>query len=164
MSFTLVEDLQRPKPNLEEFKTVTVRVLNYITDVINEEVEYQNYLICASTIAGNRKRIRPFNKRLFIRSVEEFSNEFSDFEDVMTKLQNGIRTFEDDEFYKIDRVIYTIQQSIGIGLDLLADPNSSRKHVGTRFEELIRALLGAIGISLQKIVLSIPYDTDEGQK
>lgn len=57
-----------------------------------------------------------------------------------------------------------MQQLIGIGLDLLVSPNSARKHVGNRFEEMIRVLLRSIGICLKKVVLSIAYETDEGQK
>jgi len=64
----------------------------------------------------------------------------------------------------IDRTIYTIQQSAGIGLDLLVNPNSARKHVGNRFEELIKVVFFEIGVANRKIVLQIPYDSDEGIK
>jgi hypothetical protein len=64
----------------------------------------------------------------------------------------------------IDQTLYTIQQSIGAGLDLLVNPNSARKHVGNRFEELIKCVFSEIGISNKKTVLQIPYETDEGQK
>lgn len=64
----------------------------------------------------------------------------------------------------IDRTIYTIQQSIGAGLDLLVNENSARKHVGNRFEELIRLIFSEAGISNQKLILQIPYETGEGLK
>ena len=44
------------------------------------------------------------------------------------------------------------------------NPNSARKHVGNRFEELIRLVFDGIGISNKKIVLQIPYETEEGIK
>jgi hypothetical protein len=51
-----------------------------------------------------------------------------------------------------------------VGFDLLGDPNSSRKHVGNRFEELLRSIVSELGISNKKIVFKIPYDTEEGEK
>lgn len=59
---------------------------------------------------------------------------------------------------------YIIQQSIGVGFDLLANPNSARKHVGNRFEELIKAFFTEMGIANKKTVLQIPYKTAEGIK
>ncbi len=56
----------------------------------------------------------------------------------------------------IDSVLYTIQQSIGAGFDLLMGSNSSRKHVGNRFEELVKVVFDEIGISNKKTVLQIP--------
>ena len=68
-----------------------------------------------------------------------------------------------DDFEIRFRNLGTIQQSIGIGLDLMMEPNSARKHVGNRFEELIRVLLSTMNIPNKKIVLSIPYETAEGK-
>jgi hypothetical protein len=61
-------------------------------------------------------------------------------------------------------VLYTIQQSIGAGFDLLMDPNSDRKHVGNRFEELVKAVFTAIGVPNKKVVIEIPYATEDGDK
>lgn len=161
---SLAEDLQVLKSHLKEFKNIAERVLNYIPAVIDEETEYQGYLICSSTTAGTRKRIRPVKKDLFIRNATNFNNEFDKFDQILEDLRTGVRDFTNDKFTIVDRVIYTIQQSIGIGLDLLVDPNSARKHVGNRFEELIRTLLRAMNTSIKKVVLNIPYKTKEGQK
>lgn len=161
---TLTEDLQISKSNLDEFKNTAIRVLEYIPAIIDEETEYHDYLICSSTIAGTRKRIRPFRKKLFIRSASVLNEEFKKYIEIIENLKKGNRDFGRTQFDIIDRTIYTIQQSIGIGLDLLVDPNSARKHVGNRFEELIRTLLGEMDIALKKVTLSIPYDTEEGQK
>jgi hypothetical protein len=160
----LSEDLQTRKSQLDEFKSVTERVLNYMSDVINEEIDYLDYLICSSITAGTRKTVRPFNKNLFIREPKLFENEYREFERTIEKLINGERTFGKEKYMNIDRVVYTIQQAIGIGLDLVVEPNSSRKHVGNRFEELIRTFLKSLQIPIKKVVLSIPYDTDEGEK
>lgn len=83
---------------------------------------------------------------------------------LIEKLQVRNSNWNDSEKELIDSVLYTIQQSIGAGFDLLANPNSARKHVGNRFEELIKALFTEMGISNKKIILQIPYETDEGEK
>jgi len=57
-----------------------------------------------------------------------------------------------------------MQQSIGIGFDLLASPNNSRKQAGTRFEELLKCILFASGISNKKNTLKIPCETKKGKE
>jgi hypothetical protein len=161
---SLAEDLQIPKTELNQFSDITRRILEYLPNVINEEVVYNNYNLCSSNIAGTRKQIRPFNHNLFLREPNNFSASYDNFLTIINELRNGNRNFEEESFEIVDKTIYTIQQAIGIGLDLLVESNSARKHVGNRFEELIRVLLSAMDISLKKIVINIPYETDEGEK
>lgn len=161
---SLVEDLQISKKDLSEFKDTTQRVLEHLPNVINEETVYNNYSLCSSNVAGTRKQIRPFNSSLFIRETNDFENIFNDFLDVLQKLKKDEKQFTKKDFVITDRVIYTIQQALGIGLDLFVESNSARKHVGNRFEELIRVLLSSMNISLKKIVINIPYASDEGEK
>ena len=161
---SLSEDLQKTKSNIQQFYNITARVLNYIPDVLDEETEFNGYQICSSNIAGTRKSIRPFRNDLFIRNVNMFNDKYDSFERIINRLKNEERKFNKDEYYLVDSVVYTIQQTMGIGLDLMVQANSARKHVGNRFEELIRTLLRALEISMKKVVLSIPYETDEGNK
>jgi len=57
-----------------------------------------------------------------------------------------------------------MQQSIGVGMDFLCNPNSSRKHVGNRFEELIRIIVTQLGVKNDKVVFKIPYPSEDGEK
>ncbi len=161
---SLSEDLQQPKNSLEEFRSITERILAYIPEMVDQTIEDKEYLICSSTTSGRRKTIRPFKKTLFIMDANEFNGQYHAFSTIIKSLKNKVRSFEKRDFEIVDKIIYTIQQSIGIGLDLLAEPNSARKHVGNRFEELIRALFTAMNIPIRKVILSIPYETEEGQK
>lgn len=161
---SLSEDLQKTKNDIQQFRDITTRILNYIPDVLNEETEFSGYQICSSNIAGTRKSVRPFRNDLFIRSVAGFNDNFHDFERILNRLRNEERVFNLTEYHLVDSVVYTIQQALGIGLDLMVQSNSARKHVGNRFEELIRTLLSALEVSMKKVVLSIPYETDEGNK
>ena len=161
---SLSEDLQKTKSDIQQFRDITTRVLNYIPDVLNEESEFNGYQICSSNIAGTRKSVRPFRNDLFIRNASIFNDNYNKFDLILTRLKNEERKFNAEEYRLVDSVIYTIQQATGIGLDLMVQSNSARKHVGNRFEELIRTLLSTLEISMKKVVLSIPYETDEGNK
>jgi len=161
---SLAEDLKIQKKSLTEFKDITERILEYLPNVINEEKEYRNYKLCSSNIAGTRKQIRPFNNDMFLREAKDFADKYEVFLIILENLGNDKRSFNEEDYQIVDKIIYTIQQALGIGLDLFVESNSARKHVGNRFEELIRVLLFAINISLKKIVINIPYETDEGEK
>ncbi len=93
---TLAEDLQISKSNLDEFRNTAIRVLEYIPAVIDEETDYQGYLICSSTTAGTRKRTRPFRKNLFVRSASVFDEEFKKFTEILEGLKKGNRGFKKD--------------------------------------------------------------------
>ncbi len=162
---SLINDLQEKKNLFAEFENLTIRILEYLPNVLSEQVKMKNgYNIHFSQSAGTIKFIRPINQRLFIYSPELFKTKLTDFKELVEKLKDKQEYWTDLEKELIDSVLYTIQQSIGAGFDLLANPNSARKHVGNRFEELIRAFFTEIGIANKRTVLQIPYKTDEGEK
>lgn len=101
---------------------------------------------------------------MFIDNSEEFAVLFKNLKQTLNKISNNEKDYSDEEKLNIDKTIYTIQQSVGAGLDMLVNPNSSRKHVGNRFEELIKIIFTEIDIANKKLVLQIPYETDEGSK
>jgi len=162
---SLIDDLQEKKNSLVEFENIAVRVLEYLPNVLSEKpIEKNGYNIHFSHSAGTTKYIRPINRRLFIYSAEEFKNRLNDFRNVIEKLKTKHEDWSEREKELIDSVLYTIQQSIGAGFDLLANPNSARKHVGNRFEELIKVIFTEIGIANKRTVLKIPYQTEKGEK
>lgn len=160
----LDKDLQKPKKTLKEFRDIAVRILKYLPSVISEKKEKGDYLILSSIIAGTTKYVRPINTNLFIFKPSEFSKSFKNLQEIIQNIKTNKK--DNNEFNEelIDKTLYTIQQSIGAGLDLLVNPNSARKHIGNRFEELIKILFTELGISNKKVVLQIPYETDEGAK
>lgn len=160
----LDKDLQEQKNSLHEFKKITIRVLEYLPNVLSGSEEKSGYKIHSSQIAGVSKYIRPINQKLFVYDPGDFSKRFNDFMKLFRKLETRNENWDDSEKYLIDSVLYTIQQSIGAGFDLLVDPNSARKHVGNRFEELIKSVFTEMDIANDKTVLQIPYITDEGEK
>jgi hypothetical protein len=161
---SLDKDLQSNKSSLEDFFNISKRVRAYLPNVLSGSVDKNGYTIYVSEVAGSKKYLRPINKSLYIQDDELFEQLYNTFLQTISKIKFQELHFDESEKKNINSVLYTIQQSIGAGLDLMVDPNSARKHVGNRFEELIRAVFTAIGISNKRIVLRIPYDTDEGEK
>lgn len=156
---SLAEDLQTKKINITEFRDITRRVLEYMQAVITDENEYKGYRLCRSESAGTKKFIRPINIELFINSYQDFLLQYRRYIEIIDRLKNGYRDFSADDLHVVDNVTYTMMQSIGIGLDLLTNPNSARKHIGNRFEEFIKLLFSELAITNKKIVLKIPYES-----
>ncbi|MFI5138077.1 MAG: hypothetical protein ACHQIM_09630 [Sphingobacteriales bacterium] len=161
---SLEKDLQQKKLSISDFESVAGRVLSYLPNVLSGFEEKGGYKLFYSNSAGTKKFVRPINQELFIMDGLEFSKKMEAFKCVLNKIKNKGKDYSDSEKFLIDSVLYTIQQAIGAGFDLLVDPNSARKHVGNRFEELIKVVFTAIGIPNKKVVIKIPYDTENGKK
>jgi hypothetical protein len=162
---SLINDLQEKKSSLIEFENLALRILEYLPNVLSEKlVEKNGYNIYFSESAGTIKFVRPINQRLFIDSPNTFRKKQERFREAVEKMKtrNGSWSLEEKEL--IDSYLYTIQQAIGAGFDLLANPNSARKHVGNRFEELVKVIFTEIGVANKRTILQIPYQTDEGEK
>lgn len=157
-------DLQEKKHDLSEFVTLTISILNYLPAVLTSYKDKGDYRIHLNEQAGVRKFIRPINTKFFLSNPDTFETKYSLFTALLERIKDGDRNFTNEELLTIDQTLYTIQQSIGAGLDLLVNPNSARKHVGNRFEELMKCVFTKIGIANKKTVLQIPYETDEGTK
>lgn len=159
----LPKDLQTPKRSLDEFSEVTKRVLGHLPDIVSEKVTTRDYVILSSVMAGTSKFARPINNNLFIFDIQKFNSKYKDFLSAINKIKSK-KTITKEEYNTIDSVVYTIQQSIGVGMDFLCNPNSSRKHVGNRFEELIRLIITQLGVKNDKVVFKIPYPSEDGEK
>ncbi|MEQ9427051.1 MAG: hypothetical protein RJQ09_21695 [Cyclobacteriaceae bacterium] len=160
----LDKDLQLPKKTLIEFVELSIKVLKYLPNVLSSYESKGNYRIYLSSQAGLNKYIRPINIKLFISDPDELTEKYELLRATLNKRKKSKNEFSFQEKLLINSVIYTLQQSVGAGLDLLVNPNSARKHVGNRFEELIASIFTEVGIANKKLVLQIPYETDEGQK
>lgn len=159
----LATDLQIKKTSLDEFITLAKRVLEYSPNVLSGKKEKGNYYIYSSDIGNTKKFVRPINKLLFIPSSAGIDATAIKFREVIEKIKADTAISKEEEFI-IDSFLYTLIQSVGMGLDLLVESNSSKKHVGNRFEELIRSVFDEIGVFNKKGVTKIPYETAEGTK
>lgn len=160
----LIKDLQSPKKSLNEFIDVSKRVLHYLPSVISGRHEVKGYILLSSEVAGTKKFVRPIQNNMFIFSPDKFQSQAKKYISILENIRTGQTKIPQKNYNIVDSVTYTIQQSIGVGLDLLSNPNSARKHVGNRFEELIRLIVTKASVSNKKVVFKIPYPTDEGEK
>ncbi len=112
----LDQDLQKAKDSLTGFEHISKRVLNYLPNVISSVERKGSYDVFTSHIAETTKYLRPINRTLFLDDVNDFSQFFLNFRDILTKIRSGILISEEEK-YIIDKTVYTIQQSIGVGLD-----------------------------------------------
>jgi hypothetical protein len=162
---SLAEDLSTSKSSLADFSDLCIRVLQHIPNVISEKVQVRDgYVINMSDIAGQKKFVRPINTYLFWDNPDDFSQAFTQLISLLEGVKNGNRDFSEADHLLVNRTLYTIQQSIGAGLDLVLNPNSARKHVGNRFEELLRTTINHLGVANKKITFMIPYESEEGEK
>ncbi|MDL1957824.1 MAG: hypothetical protein LWX01_03065 [Deltaproteobacteria bacterium] len=159
----LPKDLQIPKKSLDDFCEVTKRVLGHLPDIVSERVTARDYIILSSVVAGTSKYARPINNNLFIFDGSAFDTEYKKFLSVIGKIK-AKKAITKKEYKTIDSVVYTIQQAMGVGMDFLCNPNSSRKHVGNRFEELVRLIVTELGVKNDKVVFKIPYPSEQGEK
>ena len=160
---SLPKDLQSPKKSLYEFCETTKRVLGHLSDIVSKRTTVKNYIILSSVMAGITKFARPINRNLFIFDSDDFDSQFKKFILVIEKIKHR-ELISQEEYKNIDSVTYTIQQSMGVGMDFLCNPNSSRKHVGNRFEEFIRLIVTQLGVKNDKVVFKIPYPSEGGEK
>jgi hypothetical protein len=161
---TLDKDLQKPKGTIEDFYDIAIRLLSHFPNVLSSFEDKGDYRIYTSDIAGTKKITRPINKTLFITEPDSFKNAFNKLKEVLDRIKHKETKYSVADNEIIDKTFYTIQQAIGVGLDLLVEQNSARKHVGNRLEELIKVVFNEIGIANKKMVLQIPYETDDGTK
>lgn len=109
------------------------------------------------------KITRPLNTNLFIEKDRLFQTEWKTFLDLLSDLRVGkgkapgkkkLRMFL--ERNGVNRVVYTIQQSIGSIGDSFENPNQSRKRVGMLFEKLVKYVIQEIGFECESRKIAIP--------
>jgi hypothetical protein len=106
---------------------------------------------------------------LFFESADNFKLAFERFiiflADLKT-LQTAIIDQEAQQKYlssnEINKVIYTIQQSIGCIGDSFDNPNQSRKRVGQLFETLIKLIIQVLGLECEPRTITIPIPNYPG--
>ncbi len=124
---------------------------------------HPNYIFYQYDETHSHRITRPLNTDLFIENQQSFLAAFetcASFLDDLKRHQNrvvdrpGSKQFVQSN--AINRVVYTIQQSIGSIGDSFHSPNQARKRIGQLFEQFIRLIIQQVGFECQSRTIDIP--------
>lgn len=157
--------------SFHELGDLTVSLLNIVRSDVYQETpansnKYSHYRLLKAETSGRTDYLRPINTEMFVADPEAFSAAFDEFVEVIEAIpesRDRVRSahpafFEANTF---NQVLYTIAQSIGMGLELLAGTQASRKNFGQRFESIIHTLLDEIGLANKELTLTLEIDEND---
>lgn len=122
-----------------------------------------NYIFYQYAPSYGHKITRPLNSNLFFEDVTDFKDAFARFTAFLSdlrKYQDSISKQKGKESYiadkEINKVIYTVQQSIGCIGDSFENANQSRKRIGQLFENFIKLIIQEVGLDCEPRTINIP--------
>lgn len=122
-----------------------------------------NYICFQLSETYSPRLTRPLNTDLFISDADAFVSaveRLSSFLNDLAKYQervierNGVATYLLSR--EVEKVVYTMQQSIGCVGDSFPNANQARKRIGQLFERLIGLLISALGVDCEPRTVKIP--------
>jgi len=130
---------------------------------------HHNYVFYQYDDAYGHRITRPLNTDLFIESAGDFQAVFERFVEFLVDLRRFQKAVTDREAVRdyldsneVNKVIYTIQQSVGSIGDSFDNPNQSRKRVGQLFENLIKLIIREVGLVCESRRVTIPIPEHPG--
>ncbi len=178
MSNPTLDDLQESVKdrsafeNIDHYYAIGNAFLNVVQNIKPTRIVSPNdhrYIFYQYGKDHNHKITRPLNSDLFFESQDDFQRAFDRFatflDDIrqyqdLTKNRPGIQAYLSTN--EVNKIVYTVQQSIGSIGDSFDNPNQSRKRVGQLFEKLILLIMRQIGFRCEsrKIIVPIPTHPD----
>ena len=142
---------------LPDFLDFAEMYLGYVATKLQAVIISQNenhYQFYQYGSDGGYQITRPINSKLMY-SVTDFIAAKKSFVGI---LKNAKDVKSEDERRAINRVVYTLQMSIGSTLDALpvGKSNTARKINGDLFEHLIRLVIRGVGVDCKSGVVQIP--------
>jgi len=124
---------------------------------------HNNYIFYQYDKKYGHRITRPLNIDLLIESVDDFRVAFDRFVSFLGDLRKHQETFTDRESAKkyietgeINKVVYSVQQSVGSIGDSFDNPNQSRKRIGQLFETLVKLIIQEVGLECEPRTINIP--------
>lgn len=122
-----------------------------------------NYIFYQYAPSHGHKITRPLNSNLFFEDVADFKDAFERFVAFLSDLkkhQDAVADQKEKQSYiaskEINKVIYTVQQSIGCIGDSFENANQSRKRIGQLFENFIKLIIQEVGLDCEPRTINIP--------
>lgn len=124
---------------------------------------HHNYFFYQYSEASGYKITRPLNADLFIESTADLKSGF----DRLIAFLGDLRVHQDQTADRagtnayiasneINKVIYTVQQTIGCVSDSLENSNQARKRVGQLFEALVKFVIQEVGLTCEQRTIRLP--------
>jgi len=154
--------------SLQKYFNITVSFLELLADKRPTKIispTNHNYIFFQFGEEFGHKITRPLNTEILCERRKAFSTNFNRLigllRDLRRKESKASRMPKYKKFLAgkgIERVIYTMQQSIGSIGDTFENANQSRKRVGMIFEKLIMLLIKEVGVECESrtIKLELP--------
>lgn len=128
-----------------------------------------NYIFFQYYKSFGHKITRPLNSNLLIESGEDFKlaferlffflSEIKRHKELAASKRKNSRYLTSRE---INKVVYTIQQSIGSISDSFDSPNQARKRAGQLFENLVKLIIQEVGLVCEPRTINIPIPDQPG--
>lgn len=151
---------------LEDYLLIARAYLRYaeestLTRIVSPS--HHNYIFYQYPEDHGHNLTRPLNTNLFFESSEEAASAFERFMNFLPELRRYRESvIEKDAHQKyveskeLNRVVYTIQQSIGSISDSFENPNQARKRAGQLFENLVALIIQSLGVECESRTVSVP--------
>jgi hypothetical protein len=130
---------------------------------------HHNYVFFQYDETYGHRITRPLNADLFIESTEDFKAAFERFITFLADLKRLEKAVGDHdakrdylESNEVNKVVYTVQQSVGSIGDSFDNPNQSRKRVGQLFENLIKLIIQEVGLECESRRVTVPVPGHPG--
>lgn len=161
---------------ISDYFNICHNFLNFIetrstTRIVSPFPSSKNYIFYQYGEEANYKITRPLNTNLFIESPQIFGNAFKNFMEFLADLkahQELVGTRSNNLSYvrskEINKVVYTLQQSIGCIGDTFESSNQARKRIGQLFETLIKLIIQEVGLICEPRTVNIPIPGFPGYK
>lgn len=130
---------------------------------------HKNYIFYQYDKSYGHKITRPLNSDLLINNPDTFKNEYERFVCFLSDIKKNKDSINNKKEYNeiiesklINKIIYTVQQSIGSIGDSFENPNQSRKRVGQLFERMLRIIIQELGLKCEPRTVNIPIPGYKG--
>lgn len=172
MSDLRLEDLQESVRDtsafnkLDDYSLLSHEFLEYLKKADPTKIvspTQSNYIFFQYDKRYKHNITRPINSDLFITSPKAFTDAYERFTEFLGELKEYQDNFASQEKAKqylatneINKVVYTMQQSVGSIGDSFPNPNQSRKRAGQLFEVLIKLIIQDLGLECEPRTIQIP--------
>jgi hypothetical protein len=141
------------------------------TRIVSPSPANEHYVFYQYGKANRNKITRPLNTHLYFESRDELSAAFERFIQFLADLKKHKQAAADGkgrkqylESNEINRVVYTLQQSVGCVGDSFENENQSRKRIGQLFESMVKLIIKEIGVTCEPRVINIPIPGFPGRE